>query len=362
MVRDRRYNFSEMSYPLANKAGARFPAMLPLLRLIVAATFLLPVVTQAQEAELVEETQEWLPTAGVLPATSYWKFGLEVSATGAANGVKLTVPVPIEWPDQQVEILSIESSDNVSGAKVRKHSKEAKILFFRVNQMEAGDVAQATVTIKVEKLASVRPADTTRFQLAESPRGSVKKHLKPSLHIESKSSRIRELAEQLARPEGVPAWDHVESIYQWVRENIEYEFDPQIRSCLEALDKGKGDCEELTSLFIAICRAQGIPARAVWIPNHTYAEFYLLDESGEGHWFPCQCAGAYAFGEMPEVKPILQKGDRFKVPGYKEPQRYLMPTLEAEALGGQPQISRWIMEPVKPPQQESSNGDSGSNR
>jgi len=75
--------------------------------------------------------------------------------------------------------------------------------------------------------------------------------------------------------------NQVEAIYDWVRENVEYKFDTQIHSCLDALDSGKGDCEELSSLFIAICRARDIPARAVWIPGHTYPEFYLLDERNE---------------------------------------------------------------------------------
>ena len=86
------------------------------------------------------------------------------------------------------------------------------------------------------------------------------------------------------------------------------------RVACKQLDDGVGDCEELSSLFIAICRAAGVPARAVWIPGHTYPEFYLVDEQGEGHWYPCQIAGAgHDFGRMPESKPILQKGDRFRI-------------------------------------------------
>ena len=127
-----------------------------------------------------------------------------------------------------------------------------------------------------------------------------------------------------------------------MRENVEYKFDTQIHSCLDALDSGKGDCEELSSLFIAICRARDIPARAVWIPGHTYPEFYLLDENGNGQWFPCQAAGSRQFGEMNERRPVLQKGDRFKVSGQKELQRYAQPTLkcrDASAALGIEQIA-----------------------
>ena len=38
---------------------------------------------------------------------------------------------------------------------------------------------------------------------------------------------------------------------------------------------------------------------------------------------------------MPEMRPILQKGDKFKVPGSKKPSRYVQPMLTAkDATGG----------------------------
>ena len=85
----------------------------------------------------------------------------------------------------------------------------------------------------------------------------------------------------------------------------------------------RGDCEEMTGIFIALCRASNIPARCVWIPNHCYPEFYLEDQEGQGHWIPCQVAGDRQFGQMHEYRPILQKGDRFKVPEHNAPQHYL---------------------------------------
>ena len=94
------------------------------------------------------------------------------------------------------------------------------------------------------------------------------------------------------------------------------------QGALAALKDGTGDCEELTSLFIAICRAANIPARTVWVPGHCYPEFYLVDDKGEGHWFPCQSAGKREFGGISETRPILQKGDSFRPPkGTKERQR-----------------------------------------
>jgi hypothetical protein len=95
-----------------------------------------------------------------------------------------------------------------------------------------------------------------------------------------------------------------------------------------------GDCEEMTSTFVALCRVAKVPARCVWIPNHCYAEFYMEDQDGNGTWFPCQLAGTRNFGSMPEYLPILQKGDRFKVPEKKQTERYLADYLKAQKVAG----------------------------
>ena len=98
-------------------------------------------------------------------------------------------------------------------------------------------------------------------------------------------------------------------------------------------------------MFIALCRAVDIPARTVWVPEHCYPEFYLVDDKGEGHWFPCQVAGSRAFGEMPDTKPILAKGDNFRPPwNLRDHQRYLAEWAQATG-GGRPRV-KFVREKV----------------
>ena len=117
----------------------------------------------------------------------------------------------------------------------------------------------------------------------------IRLYLAPSPKIESRDPKIRELAKTVGGDKD-KAWDKVEAIYDWVREKVKYQTSP-LKGALAALKDGKADCEDLTSLFIAICRASGIPARTVWVPGHCYPEFYLDDDKGQGHWFPCQVGG-----------------------------------------------------------------------
>ena len=108
-----------------------------------------------------------------------------------------------------------------------------------------------------------------------------------------------------------------------MREHVKYK-EGAAHGAIAAMKDGTGDCEDMTSLFIAFCRAEDIPARTVWVPGHCYPEFYLEDDKGEGHWFPCQAAGARQFGGITEDRPILQKGDNFKpLQGKGERQRYM---------------------------------------
>ena len=309
---------------------------------------MLTVAASAQQ-DTSQQTQEThsasrLPQRFQLPATTIWKFGIQIEGAGDAKIDKVTFPLPVDWPDQTVEVLSIDASENVKGQKIKKLGSDASQMFFKVPRLAAGEVAEVFVTMKINKPESNAPEDTSEFVFAKKITRKLRGYLSPSPYIESKDDRIVEVANALPVNEDDPAWKQVETIYTWVRENIDYKFDTEIQSCLTALDAGHGDCEELSSMFVALCRARGIPARAVWIPEHTYPEFYLEDAEGKGHWFPCQCAGSYAFGHMPEAKPILSKGDKFKVSGHPRPLRYIQPTMKA--FGTPPQWG-WKMEQVK---------------
>ena len=101
-----------------------------------------------------------------------------------------------------------------------------------------------------------------------------------------------------------------------------------------------GGHDDMTSLFVALCRAAEIPARTVWVPQFSYAEFYLVDKKGEGHWIPCSPAGTKAFGEMLDTKPVLAKGDNFVPPSNsREHQRYIRETISAPKYPNDGQLS-----------------------
>ncbi len=269
------------------------------------------------------------------PSQSVWRFGMKITSAGVAKGIFATAPVPIECPEQSIELIEEERLGRVGRIRMVPLKPNGRQMMFKIDGMQPEEEALAAARFRIIKRSIAAPQRPERFKFVANPRGKLRSYLGDSPFIETRADQVIAVAKELqnANSELTP-WEQVKAIYVWVRENIEYKFDTQIHSCVEALDSGKGDCEELSSLFIAICRIQNIPARAVWIPGHTYPEFYLEDEKGEGHWFPCQAAGTYQFGSMDEPLPILQKGDRFKISGQRELARYAQPTLKCKDASG----------------------------
>jgi len=275
-----------------------------------------------------------------------WEFGLRIEATGATSDITATCPVPVGWPEQDISELEQIKTANISRMGFDDQPQGVRLLVIKVNQLNADDVAEAKVRVRVAKKTIVAPEAWEGLMIPEKPKGKLKPYLQASPYIETSNKDVKAFAESIKLDESVPAWQQVESIYDQVRERIVYEFDPKIRTCMDAIERGKGDCEEMSSLFIAVCRLKGIPARAVWIPEHTYPEFYLEDGAGVGFWFPCQLAGSRQFGGMIEPRPVLQKGDKFKVTGSSQPARYVLPTLVARTAASNPRLV-WISREVK---------------
>jgi hypothetical protein len=276
---------------------------------------------------------------------SRWRFGVTVKASaGPVSGIRATMAVPKDWPEQSVAQVGEDKSSNVGSIAFRTLDEGVKLMTVAIPRLATGEEASAVVTFEIKKRRIESPLNTDAYQLPKSGAG-LAKVLAPSPYIESKDSRITALAAKLTA-DAPAAWQKAETIFDWIRANVKYEFAEQIKPATAALADGVGDCEELSSLFIALCRASKIPARAVWVPGHTYPEFYLADDKGRGHWFPCQAAGAdREFGSMREDRPILQKGDNFTVPGERGPQRYVKQSLTAKDAAGTPEV-KFVLEKV----------------
>lgn len=277
-------------------------------------------------------TEDVVTTPGIelfAPRKMEMKFGMKFNSNdNFCSDLYATIPFPMNWPEQKVTVLN---SNIPAGAVLdrrdlpvgSKQNALARQLLMKIPNLGPDSQLDLVVTVEVEKSFINAPADPTVFVIPKKISNDLRFFVgKGSPYIDHELGEVRKVAKQIADDKPENAWTQVERIYDWVRDNIQYR-KGKIRHIKEALKDRKGDCEEMTGLFVAICRASNIPARCVWIPEHCYPEFYLEDPQGVGHWFPCQVAGDRQFGQMHDYRPILQKGDRFKVPEDNAPQRYI---------------------------------------
>jgi hypothetical protein len=257
------------------------------------------------------------------PKTQRWRIGLRLDTNGVTcKDALATFPIPMAWPEQTVRLVNQDIDPRVDRWELRDLPGGARQVVLTMPHVPAGSTPEVFLELEVTRSRILPPEQTDDLVVPKRPGNPLKNFLGVSPYIDTGDSRIRAAARELAAQEHSDAWSHVEAIYDWIRERVEY-IEGDIKTASQALRDGTGDCEEMTSLFVAVCRATRIPARMVWIPDHCYPEFYLEDAAGNGTWFPCQAAGTRQFGMMDEYRPVLQKGDRFKIPENRQPVRYV---------------------------------------
>lgn len=99
-------------------------------------------------------------------------------------------------------------------------------------------------------------------------------------YIEINNENITSKANELKKGEEIKT---IKNIYKFVNEQITYSgFNPKDVGAAKALQMRSGDCTEFTDLFVALCRADKIPAKYVdgltieynQTPKHSWAEVY----------------------------------------------------------------------------------------
>jgi len=91
-------------------------------------------------------------------------------------------------------------------------------------------------------------------------------------------------------------------LFRWLKENTVYkthESGGTQRASFTLIQKS-GDCDDLTFLYVSLCRALGIPARFIKgymvdssrnIIAHAWAEVFVGNDIGNNGWIPVECAG-----------------------------------------------------------------------
>ncbi len=227
------------------------------------------------------------------------------------------------------EVVPLTPSGYIESATINltffpKHTLSQELLKFTT-------IPQAEITDETLKFIWKRPEDKIDFRLnanvkttntIKEIREKIKfpierlpediiKYTKPSETIDSNNEDIIKIASELAKGED-DLYVAVFKIADWTKNNIEYDLSTLTAEVSQkaswVLQNKQGVCDELTSLFIALLRAVGVPARFVsgiaytnsplfpeqWGP-HGWAEVYF---PGYG-WVPFDVT----YGEFGWIDP-----------------------------------------------------------
>ena len=194
---------------------------------------------------------------------------------------------------------------------------------------------KVTYDLQVTLFKISAPATTEGWTVPKKVGKDLRDFLEISPGISFRDAKLRALIKELTK-EKETAWEQVRALYQWVQAEIKPEGGDPTDS-LDCFRKRAGHPEDICGLFVAMCRAHKVPARMVWVIESQHAEFYLVDEEGKGRWFPVIFGGFTEFGSLSSPKLIEMKGDNFRVPEKKEPQKYVFENVTGEAAT-RPQI------------------------
>ena len=266
------------------------------------------------------------------------------------------LPVPSEWDAQRdLEITLIDpetTSQNVDP------SNGNPILYWKLGRTPASGESQefelAFDFTAYETNTYINPAAVQPY-LTESP--DYVKYTQAEPYIESDDPQIIDLAISLADGETNP-YVLAKIFYDYIFENVRYELLQQgLNGAKYILENKVGECGDYSALFIALCRASGIPARPIvgyWAisgnnQTHVWAEFFL-EEMG---WIPVDVTIGqsessmrdYYFGNMDNQRVILSKG--FNSPLVPTaPGNYVAPILQCPSwfYWGSGDVNNFILE------------------
>ncbi len=282
------------------------------------------------------------------------KVGIELEGLGGATNVMATTPVPIACPEQKIDQERVE----VQGceAKIVELAPTARELLLVAPPMVKGQRVAAYAHLKLTLYKQYHGYSIEQFPAEQkTPADVAKQYLGNSPGIETRNREIRDLQEQIAQEIKHP-WDKARAFASWIPRNIR----PKMGSYLgpvKALEMKLGDCEDMSALFVALCRAADIPARLVWVPNHNWSEFYLTDQQGQGHWVPAHTACYFWWGWTGVHELVIQKGDRIWVPERRK--HYRLQEDWLQWMGRKPR-ARYVAELTPEAPKPAAPGDAGT--
>ncbi len=184
----------------------------------------------------------------------------DLSAHDPGKEAKLWIPYPVSDADQLISEMKI-SGDYAASAVYTDRKDGNPILFARWDaDAKSRKLSMSFAVERIEVLQRSFPAKETCWAPADYKEYLAATSLGPI------DGEVKKLADRITRNKKT-VQAKARAIYDWTCENM-YR-DPNTRGCgtgdvCALLQKPGGKCTDISSVFIALCRASGVPAREVF--------------------------------------------------------------------------------------------------
>jgi hypothetical protein len=237
---------------------------------------------RAQQGEV-----ERVPITSLGTALVEIVFSGEIRLTGETKQLTYTQPLPAT--DDAQDIVSVEVEGHPEPAHETVEREDGRSVELVWTDPPAGELSYS-ITVTVDRHSFDTPIESDE-------RGSAKKLLVPG-PLTKPDAAVKKQARKLAE-DASSDLEAALRIALWIHDNVEYDphysQDKKDKTVAKVMEVRRGTCDELSHLFIAMCRAVGIPAREVsglaftgesW-GFHSWSEIRLGDR-----WVPVDATNA----------------------------------------------------------------------
>ncbi|QJA06409.1 transglutaminase domain-containing protein [Thermosulfurimonas marina] len=237
-----------------------------------------------------------------------WRVGLKPSE--GTQRIRLWLPYPPTNAWQRISSPRVYGNYDYQGTFTDE--KGNLVLYFEWHKLE-GPAPEVVVSYRVECRERVA-RDFEREKDLPVDRAAFKEALSSNAYIDLRDPRLKAILAQIL-PGKRTAVEKARAIYDWVVRNMRR--DPRVKGCgpgliCNTLSRRCGKCADLNSVFVALCRAAGVPAREIFGlrlsrevrdtlsgGQHCWAEFYV---PGYG-WVPADPADVLKAALVKGVSP-----------------------------------------------------------
>ena len=262
------------------------------------------------------------------PKTYHVKVAVEFEISGAIPNV-LTLALPIPETNEYQDIKLIWASH---GRIFNYLENDQRFLFcwFARNEIPSivfheFEVTMYDIAVDFSKIDKIYPYDTSNLQYRRYTS-------KSGIIIDPHHPKIKRIAKEIGKDITSPIV-FAQRAYEYIGANYKYGVIGIENSLDKALRLGKGDCGQMSAIFISLLRNQGIPARHIVAvrpsygdiksENHVWAEFYLENYG----WIPVDATAhmgdkkRHFFGDKKAFGVIFSRDCNVSIPDMRNDTR-----------------------------------------